>query len=78
MQKITISADGKVHKEKWDYTPTWAWIGNRLLTQAYLLLFTSVVTLGKSNREYHIIYHSISERRLIYKAENGHSMRIYY
>lgn len=78
MEKITISADGKIHKEKWDWATVTSWNYNRLLTREYILLYPSIVRLGDNRREFHIARHDIPGRRLVYEAGNGHSVRIYY
>ena len=74
MEKITIDATGKVFKEKWD-----CHVGegeNRLQTGEYVLFFYTTLNLGE--RLYSLAHHNIVNRRLVYWAKDGHSMRIYY
>ena len=73
--KIQIGPDGKVYKSD-SHTLRFGRNGNKLVMDSYILSFPAEVEVGGMRAP--LTQHSIQGRWLVYEAENGHSMRIYY
>ncbi len=73
--KIQIGPDGRVYKSD-SWSRHFGFDGNKLVMDSYILSFPTEVEVGGMRAP--LAQHDIPGRRLVYKAENGHSMRIYY
>ncbi len=73
MKKITITNEGEVKQT--DIFPD-ATVHNNLVMGDYTLSYPSIIKRGES--VFQLEKHSLHNRLLVYRCENGHSIRVYY